>query len=157
MEYHVASLEFLLLWILVLTGELRGATEVLKCYDCSDTFRARWDPYTDCQLNVSAVPVATCLESDQYCKVERVSVKGTGATISISRSCAGDCYYGCLLYGYGVSQMRCTTCCNHTLCNTDSGAAGAVLLRGWGCSALGRRGLLISVLLGVMVMLWTRA
>ncbi|KAL8597653.1 hypothetical protein ACOMHN_031588 [Nucella lapillus] len=135
-------------------GGLVGEAGVLKCYECSDTFKARWDPFTDCQLNVTAVPIATCLETDQYCKVERVTVKGTGATISITRTCAGDCYYGCRIFGYGVSQLRCTSCCNDTLCNTDSGSSTPVLLLG---SPFRERSMLTSVVvgLGVLVVRWT--
>ena len=55
------------------TGEIVAHTvasgQTLRCYDCMDTFKETWTPYTTCQANVTAVPVATCLESDQYCKV----------------------------------------------------------------------------------------
>ena len=45
-----------------------------------------------------------------------------GATISMTRGCADTCYYGCRLYGFGVTQLRCSSCCKGELCNVGSGA-----------------------------------
>ncbi|XP_076458328.1 uncharacterized protein LOC143292042 [Babylonia areolata] len=103
-----------------------GSSGPLKCYDCLNTFKYRWDPYTPCQINATSVPVATCLITDRFCKVQRVTVKGI--TIKIARSCAGVCYYGCTFYSFGVTQLHCTSCCNQSLCNTGSGAPASVVV-----------------------------
>lgn len=42
---------------------------ILHCYFCQDTFENVYDPYTDCQTNVSNVPVDTCLDTNKFCMV----------------------------------------------------------------------------------------
>ena len=44
----------------------------LRCYECEEEFDDYWTPYTICQANVSAVPIATCLETDKYCMVRKL-------------------------------------------------------------------------------------
>ncbi|XP_025081765.1 uncharacterized protein LOC112556715 isoform X2 [Pomacea canaliculata] len=96
---------------------------LLHCYFCQDTFEKVYDPYTDCQTNVSNVPVDTCLDTNKFCMTQRTTVKGI--TVSISRSCTDECYYGCMFYDFGVTQFICTSCCNYSLCNTDAGTRGS--------------------------------
>ncbi|XP_067672012.1 uncharacterized protein [Haliotis asinina] len=93
----------------------------LTCYDCSENTKDAnnyWDPFTPCQSNLSAVPLRHCHSTDKYCKVERVTVKGM--TISISRDCTAECRYGCRASGYGVTKIRCISCCRENACNTDN-------------------------------------
>ncbi|XP_041363503.1 uncharacterized protein LOC121379100 [Gigantopelta aegis] len=94
--------------------------ENLSCYDCSESFKVLWTPFTDCQSNLSNVPLAKCHYKDRYCKVERTSVKGM--TISVARGCAEECFYGCRIEGFGVTQLKCTSCCRQPGCNTGNEA-----------------------------------
>ncbi|XP_046360495.2 uncharacterized protein LOC124138025 [Haliotis rufescens] len=93
----------------------------LTCYDCAENTKDSnnyWDPFTPCQSNLTAVPLRHCHATDKYCKVERVTVKGM--TISINRDCTAECKYGCRAIGYGVTQIRCISCCRENACNTDN-------------------------------------
>ncbi|XP_070186223.1 uncharacterized protein [Littorina saxatilis] len=107
-------------------SSLTETDSVLKCYDCYEFFKDVWVS-TRCQGNASSVPVATCLTDDHFCRVEHVTVKGV--TVSITRECAGDCYYGCRHRGFGVTELRCSSCCNTSLCNTDAGTLPSVMLQ----------------------------
>ncbi|XP_069125069.1 uncharacterized protein [Argopecten irradians] len=90
----------------------------LACYECEDTFIDVWDPYTDCQVRLDRVDNKTCLDSEEYCLVERITVKKM--TISIKRSCAKECWYGCRAKGIGVTQIMCTSCCQEPNCNVGN-------------------------------------
>ena len=48
----------------------------LSCYDCSESFKYLWEPYTECQYYPSHAPLRSCLGVDIYCKV---------------RTCQGEC------------------------------------------------------------------
>ncbi|KAL5018250.1 hypothetical protein ScPMuIL_003972 [Solemya velum] len=108
----------------VATSTVKGnatTPTILKCYDCSETSKNVFHPYTDCQLRPPNAPLRDCLSSDLYCMVERVTVKGM--TVSIRRGCTQHCDYGCRYYGFGVSQYKCTSCCQKPGCNTGSASS----------------------------------
>ncbi|KAK6169344.1 hypothetical protein SNE40_020416 [Patella caerulea] len=117
-------LRLLIISIICLTSQVRivmsAAVGNLTCYDCFDSFKNFWDPFTPCQRNLSAVRLRQCHVQDRYCKVERISLKSI--TISISRGCVSECFYGCKAHGYGITQLRCTSCCQGYACNTDNGS-----------------------------------
>ncbi|XP_033739744.1 uncharacterized protein LOC117327030 [Pecten maximus] len=113
-------------WAVVLTILSTGrdvTSQNLACYDCEDTFTDVWDPYTDCQVRLDRVDNKTCLESEEYCLVERITLKKM--TISIKRSCAKECWYGCRAKGIGVTQVMCTSCCQEPNCNVGNNSPSA--------------------------------
>ena len=48
-------------------------------------------------------------------QVERL--EAGGKLTEFARSCASECYPGC---EWGVTYIRCTSCCNTSRCNVDS-------------------------------------
>ena len=58
-------------------------------------------------------------------QTERIDYYGYGRTLTIERGCAltGKCRYGCKFNYYGVTHMRCTSCCKTPICNTDNSSA----------------------------------
>ncbi|XP_074649377.1 uncharacterized protein LOC141904643 [Tubulanus polymorphus] len=123
------------------TGEVFDGTN-LSCYTCKDAFKLKFNAKSECLFNLSDIDVIRCGKRDKYCKVERQEVQGV--VINIERGCADKCYWGCRYNGFGLTYLRCTSCCNQAeKCNTGNTAtrlmtslavivvcAGALMLRG---------------------------
>jgi hypothetical protein len=45
----------------------------LSCYDCSESFKYIWEPYTACQYYPQSTPLRPCLGVERYCKVSSVT------------------------------------------------------------------------------------
>ena len=45
------------------------STTNLSCYDCSESFKYVWEPYTACQYYPQSTPLRPCLGVERYCKV----------------------------------------------------------------------------------------
>ena len=56
-----------------------------------------------------------------YFQVEQVSYRDM--TVSISRGCTDSCYHGCYAFGFGLTRVKCTSCCRSAGCNVGSVAA----------------------------------
>ena len=57
-----------------------------------------------------------------FLQVVRTDILGW-QVLSIERGCTSVCAYGCKFNGYGLTYMKCTSCCRNDACNTDSIAA----------------------------------
>ncbi|KAH9519791.1 hypothetical protein Btru_070923 [Bulinus truncatus] len=65
--------------------------------------------------NISEIPVATCGQHQNFCKVRRLDTEGE--LTSLDRGCDDQCKPGCTdteLY------LECVSCCTEHLCNTDN-------------------------------------
>ena len=51
-------------------------------------------------------------------QVERVTYRYM--TVSISRGCTRDCWHGCYASGFGLTKLKCTSCCTTPGCNTGN-------------------------------------
>ncbi|CAH1793617.1 unnamed protein product [Owenia fusiformis] len=96
----------------------------LSCFECKDNFReldpGTYSPNTPCQQKArfNEIGISSCSVHDRYCKVERVELNGK--VLSIERGCTEKCFYGCRFNGYGLTYMKCTSCCMGYACNTDN-------------------------------------
>ncbi|XP_060565108.1 uncharacterized protein LOC132724257 [Ruditapes philippinarum] len=121
-----------LLWILQTFTDLRTTNAAttptsitnLSCYDCSESFKYIWEPYTACQYYPQSTPLRPCLGVERYCKVERVTYKSV--TVSITRSCTQQCWHGCYASGFGLTKLKCTSCCLEAGCNVGDAADNIV-------------------------------
>ncbi|KAL4231164.1 hypothetical protein ACF0H5_008746 [Mactra antiquata] len=93
----------------------------LSCYDCSESFKYVWEPYTTCQYYPMNTPLRPCLDVERYCKIERVTYKSV--TVSITRGCTKECWHGCYASGFGLTKLKCTSCCLTPGCNVGDTAA----------------------------------
>ena len=53
-------------------------------------------------------------------QVERLQLHRS--VLSIERTCVQECPYGCKFNGYGLTYMRCISCCNTYACNDGNAA-----------------------------------
>ncbi|XP_064595033.1 uncharacterized protein LOC135461739 [Liolophura sinensis] len=107
------------------TVSFHSAYSNLSCYQCMESFHKKvWYPYTDCQRFPTRLHLRRCGFSDRYCKVERV--EWNGYVVTMERGCTDLCYWGCRYEGFGITRLRCTSCCNQANgCNTDNGVLGS--------------------------------
>lgn len=96
----------------------------LSCYDCTESFKYVWEPYTACQYYPQSTPLRPCLGIERYCKVERITYKSV--TVSITRSCTQKCWHGCYASGFGLTKLKCTSCCLEPGCNVGDTASNPV-------------------------------
>ncbi|XP_052069861.1 uncharacterized protein LOC127708781 [Mytilus californianus] len=108
-----------------------GNNTTLSCFDCEEIFEERWDPYTDCQVYPHNTPLRPCLDIEMYCMVEKVTIYGM--TTSIKRRCTSECYYGCRAHNFGLTTMKCTSCCQFAGCNIDGSASISFMLGTYTC------------------------
>lgn len=54
-------------------------------------------------------------------QVERVTYKSM--TVSIARGCTNECWHGCYASGFGLTKLKCTSCCPTSGCNTGNFAS----------------------------------
>ncbi|ELT89557.1 hypothetical protein CAPTEDRAFT_212316 [Capitella teleta] len=112
-------------------AELRNKSSTgsdLWCYQCEELYKKTYDPYASpCLNNVSSVVIRQCDATDRFCKVERLDILKFGRVQQMFRGCTKNCYYGCRFYGYGLSYMKCTSCCSSYGCNSDNGQSKAII------------------------------
>ncbi|XP_045215394.1 uncharacterized protein LOC123565599 [Mercenaria mercenaria] len=126
------SVHILFLWLSQIFKDLSPAdaattplsTTNLSCYDCTESFKYVWEPYTACQYYPQSTPLRPCLGVEMYCMVERVTYKSV--TVSIKRSCTQECWHGCYASGFGLTKLKCTSCCLEPGCNVGDVACRTV-------------------------------
>ncbi|BFZ03605.1 hypothetical protein BsWGS_06644 [Bradybaena similaris] len=86
----------------------------LSCLSCFDR-----DATNDCMTlkNISNIPTKTCMKSEPYCKVRRLSKEGS--LVTFDRYCASYCEPGCK---EAALYLECVSCCNTSQCNVDNAA-----------------------------------